>query len=824
MATIAEALSLGTQHHQAGRLAEAEQIYRQILAVQPENPHALHLMGMLALQCRQFSQAIDCITRAIRSDGSQSVFYANLGEAYRHSGQLDAAIAHYRRAIAGGVAQASKMLGTALIGARKWGEAETSLRAYLQSAPHDAEACCQLGHVLHEQNKLADSEACFRHVLTTDPHSAPAHYQLGSVLQTQGRAAEAAESYRRAIALDPGHADAHNNLGTLLKDQKQLDSARWHFEQALQAQAGHAPALTNLALVYEAQADYPQAEKYFRAAAAADPKSAVARHGLGAALDKQGHAAEALACYQQALQIDPRFVTAHFSISYWYQVQCQLDAAVAWCQKALEIDPNNANLHSNLGAARNEMGQRDEAIASFNRAIELDPALAVAYSNRGVAQQALGLLDEAIASHRRAVELEPDNAGSHSNLLYALNYHPAYTPHQIFSEHVAWGHRHADPLTVDSPPHDNSREPERRLRIGYVSPHFHDHAVNFFSEPILASHDHGPFEVFCYSDARHEDDATARLRGYADQWRDTLRLTDERLAELVRSDRIDILVDLTGHISGGKRMMMFARRPAPVQVTYIGYQNTTGMHAMDYRLTDAYSDPPGETDALHTERLARLPQTFFCYQPSSDAPPVAPLPATANGFVTFGSVNNFTKVTPGVLHAWAQVLKGVPGSRLVILADMVRSLRERISATMIGHGIAAEQLELINRVPRSGYLKLVNRIDIALDPFPFNGHTTTCDCLWQGVPVVTLSGTTYVSRFGGSGLSTLGLQDWIARTPEEYVRLAVEKAGDLAGLARLRRELRSRMAASPLLDFEQFTRNLEGEYRRMWRAWCETRA
>lgn len=822
MATIAEALAVGTQHHQAGRLAEAEQIYRQILAVQPNHAHTLHLLGMLAMQGRQFPQAIELIGRAVHLDASQAVFHANLGEAFRHAGQIEQAIASYRKAIEGGVVQAAKMLAAALSTTHRRSEAELAYRHYLMVVPQDLEARTQLGHVYHDQGKLAEAEACFRQVVLADGRSAQAHYHLGGALQSIGRAAEAADSYRRAVELDPLLADAHNNLGTLLKDQKAFDDAVLHFEQALSAQPAHGPALTNLALIFEGRGDYARAGEYYRSAVAADPSSAVAQHGLGVTLEKQGQLDAALACYQESLRLDPKFVSAHFSISYLFQSQGKLDTAVAWCQEALRVDPTNANVYNNLGAAWNELGKRDDAIVCLGRAIALDPTLAVAHSNLGVALQALGRLDEAIAEHRKAVELEPKNAGSHCNLLYAINYPADQDTAAVFAEHLAWAARHADPLTALSAPHASpSAAAGRRLRVGYVSPHFHAHAVNFFSEPILASHDHQQFEVFCYSDVKMPDETTERLRGYADQWRECHALNDEQLSQQIRRDDIDILVDLTGHISGGKRLMVFARKPAPIQVTYIGYQNTTGMQAMDYRLTDDYADPPGVTDALHTERLVRLPQTFFCYLPSSDAPPVAASPAKANGYITFGSVNNFTKVTPPVLDAWGAILNHVPGARLVILADMVDSLRQYIARTLTRHGVDIAQIELVNRTPRDGYLRLINRLDIALDPFPFNGHTTTCDCLWQGVPVVTLSGATYVSRFGGSGLATLGLRDWIASSCDEYVDLAVAHAQDVDALAALRATLRPRMAASPLLDFQSFTRNLEQAYRRMWTDWCQ---
>ena len=320
----------------------------------------------------------------------------------------------------------------------------------------------------------------------------------------------------------------------------------------------------------------------------------------------------------------------------------------------------------------------------------------------------------------------------------------------------------------------------------------------------------------------HPDEATGRLKAAADGWRDVYGLTDDELAARVRDDAIDILVDLTGHI-GMNRLPMFARKPAPVQVTYIGYQNTTGMSAMDYRLTDERADPPGLTDRYYTEKLVRLPRAFFCYRPGEDVPGVTPLPALEAGHVTFGSFNKFAKVTPQVIAAWLRILEHVKDSRLLVLAYRGGEVENRLHVLAAGHGIDPARIELFNKLPRPDYMKLIARADIALDPFPFNGHTTTCDSVWMGVPVVMLEGDSYVTRFGGSVLANVGLESWIASTVDQYVDVAVRQAGDLEALARLRGELRPRMADSPLLDFGGFTRHVEAAYRSMWRAWCAKR-
>ncbi|HEV3136534.1 MAG TPA: hypothetical protein VGZ26_01495, partial [Pirellulales bacterium] len=408
---------------------------------------------------------------------------------------------------------------------------------------------------------------------------------------------------------------------------------------------------------------------------------------------------------------------------------------------------------------------------------------------------------------------------AHSNLLYALNFVPGLDPSAVFAEHLAWAQAYAEPLTAAAAPHANDRSPDRRLRVGYLSPHFRRHAVNYFLEPMLAAHDREQFEIFCYSTADMADDVTARLKGAADHWREVHHEVDQRVAQIVRADQIDILVDLTGHISN-QRLLIFARKPAPIQVTYLGYQNTTGMTAMDYRLTDERADPPGVTDPFYTERLVRLPRSFFCYRPPDEAPPVAPPPALDAGYVTFGSFNNFAKVSPGAIDAWLQILARVPRSRLLVLANRGGYLERHLHALAQQHGVDSTRIELRNKLPTAEYLRLIAQADIALDPFPFNGHTTTCDSIWMGVPVVMLQGNTYASRFGGSVLGNVGLDPLITRSAEQYVDAAVELAGDLDALARMRGELRGRMADSALLDFRGFTGNLEQVYRQMWNTWC----
>jgi predicted O-linked N-acetylglucosamine transferase (SPINDLY family) len=666
-------------------------------------------------------------------------------------------------------------------------EAESIFRQVLQAEPAHAEALYLWGHLEHRRRNHQTAVELLQRATAAEPQQAVFHHLLAESLRALGQSEPAEAAYRRAIALKPDYAVAHNNLGTLLEQYKRWDEARACFETAL----------------------------------AIRPDFVEAHNNLGNALRGSGRMDEAIAAYRRALNLNAEYATAYFNLGGALKHCGRLAEALVAYLHAVRIQPEDFEAWANLGAVQNDLGNVEEAIQACQKAIELNPLAYAAHGNLGVCWQSQGRLDEAIEAYRTATRLCPDNAAQHSNLLYALNYHPAQDAVAVFAEHRAWAQRHADPLTTASLPHTNDRTGHRRLRVGYVSSHFRTHAVNAFTEGILESHDHKFVEVFCYSDVSPalRDEATARLQRHADCWRDISGRSDEEVSETIRRDRIDILVDLTGHI-GGNRLLVFARKPAPIQVTYIGYQNTTGMKAMDYRLTDAWSDPPGVTDRYYTETLVRMPHGFFCYRPAAYAPAVTPLPAIVSGAVTFGSFNSVAKVTPQVLRAWAEILLRVPNSRLLLLAPLTDWLRGYVNESFERNGVNKTRIELCQRRSPRDYLELVNRADLALDPFPFNGHTTTCDALWQGVPVVSLAGSAYASRFGSSALVTLGLDDLVATKLEDYVSIAARLAQDVSRLADLRSSLRERMRRSPLLDAAGFTQNLEAAYREMWTRWC----
>jgi protein O-GlcNAc transferase len=632
-----------------------------------------------------------------------------------------------------------------------------------------------------------------------------------------GRFAEAASAYRAVLALLPDNPQALHLLGLVSLSTDQPAEAERCFRRLAERAPRDAPVLAALGQACWLQDKIAAAAQAFAAVVELTPSDPHAHNNLGIALRALGNASGAELHHRRAIELDSSLTAAYSNLGTDLADQGRHAEAIECFMQAVGRDGAFALAHANLGESLAELGRVEEALAATRRAIELAPRDPRPRFNLAVYLRGMGQLDDAVTAHRAAIAIDPSDAYQQCNLLYTLNFHPGYAPADVFAEHRAWAQRHADPLTAVARPHTVDRTPGRRLRIGYVSPHFTAHAVNFFTQPILASHDHEQFEVFCYSSLKREDAISARLRTYADHWRAIHALSDQDVAELVRSDKIEVLVDLTGHIPGN-RLLMFAHKPAPVQVTYIGYQNTTGMAAMDYRLTDDWSDPPGTTDACYTEKLVRLPGSFFCYRPTPDAPPVTPLPALTAGYVTFGSFNYFAKVTPDVLTVWARLLTAVENSRLVVLPHLTRSLHASLPKAFGALGVDPARVRVVDRLPRAQYLELISQVDIALDPFPFNGHTTTCDALWQGVPVVTLAGATYASRFGSSGHVSLGLEELIAFSSEEYFDIARRLVREVDRLGHLRATLRERMAASRLLDFAGFTRNLEAEYQRMFAA------
>jgi predicted O-linked N-acetylglucosamine transferase (SPINDLY family) len=691
---------------------------------------------------------------------------------------------------------------------------DDAIRSYRQALvlePQRAEIHNNLGIVLAELGRLDEAVAGFREALRLQPDYADALNNLGLALVEQGKPEEGTACYHKALELRPDYPEAHNNLGNVLAQQQQHAAAVGHYEQAVRVRPEYAQAWVNLAKALRALGRPGEAATAYRRALAQRPDDANTCNELGVLLMEQGQLAEAAASLHQAVQLRPDFAGAYNNLGLAVLDLGRPEEAAVHFRQALYLQPDMAEAHNNLGLACTTLRMPDDALSAYQRAVDLRPDYVGALNNLGNAWKDHGHITEALAYYRRALAVNPDDARIHSNLIYALHYDPGCEPHDILREARHYAERHAAGLAGPRP----VRRPRQRLRVGYVSADFRDHATAYFVEPILSAHDHQQLEVYCYADVARPDAVTRRLQGYADHWRSLVGLADGQAADLIRQDEIDILVDLNGH-TGWNRLLVFARRPAPVQVCYLGYMSTTGLLAMNYRLTDIHSDPPGLTEACYQEELVRLPECGLCYRPGP-TPEVAPeLPARRSGHVTLACLNNLAKVSAELLGVWARILVAAPGARLLLLTVASRTSDQWVRDTLERHGVAPERVELVGRTgSRPAYLEHYQKVDLCLDPFPYNGVTTTCDALWMGVPVISLAGKTAVSRQGVSILRTIGLDELVAETPEAYVRLAAEVAGDLSRLSALRAGLRQRLERSPLLDAVRFSRHLEAAYREM---------
>ena len=636
----------------------------------------------------------------------------------------------------------------------------------------------------HQAGRLADAEALYRQILAVQPNHADALHLLGLVAHQVGRDDIAADLIRQSIVFGPNNPVAHFNLSAACRALERFDEAMSACRRAL-----------------ELKPDYPEALL-----------------GFGNALRDRGQFDEAIAAYRRALELKPDYPEAHINLGTALTAQGRLDEAVAAYRDALALRPGLPEAYNNLGAALKDRGQYDEAVDACRRALEIKPDYAAAHNNLGNALREQGELDGALAAYRRAIEIKPDHAGAHGNLIYTLHFLPGQDAGTIGGEQSRWNRQFSDPLKPLIAPRFNSPAVAGRLRIGYVSPDFRDHAVGRFALPLLERHDRERFEFLCYSGVLQPDWMTERFRALAGGWRNTIGVSDVRLAEIIREDGVDILVDLALH-TGGNRLPVFARQPAPVQVSWLGYPGSAGLPSIRYRLTDAQMDPMEEGPPSAAEEPVRLPDCWCCYNPVGESPEINALPACSANGVTFGSLNNFAKVNESVLALWSSVLEAVKGSRLIMFCPEGRT-RERALALFGARGITAQRVDLVGYLPRLEYLRLYQRIDIGLDPFPCNGMTTTCDAFWMGVPVVTAPGALPVSRAGLSILTSIGLEAFAASSEADYLRVAMELAADLPRLEALRSTLRSRMLASPLMDAPRFARNVEAAYRKMWERWC----
>jgi predicted O-linked N-acetylglucosamine transferase (SPINDLY family) len=796
--TTDELLATATTHHRAGDLAAARLLYEQILqgvpAMTPAHTRALFRRGLLELQDSHPLLALTYLEQAVA---------AAPGESQHHTG-----------------------LGSALQALGRWEDAVGAYRRVLELVPGCADAQFSLGLALQALERFEEAVGAYAQAALWQPDYFAALNNLGMCQQRCGRFTEAATAYGAALALRPDAVGTTANLGTVLQALGRLDEAVRLLRSAVAREPQVDAHAVNLGIALCRQRDFSGAEAVLRVVWNRNPSAADAAFNLGNALYGLGNVAGAAELYGAAVAVRPDFADALINLGNTRKELGDFTAAAAAYEAAIRAQPESIVALNNAGCLLRTLGRFDEAEALFRRGLQLNAGHAALYDNLGSVLKDVGDIDGAIDCFRTSLTLNPDNAATHSNLVYSLSFQ-SMRAEPLLAECRRWNERFAASLPLSAPPalpsmaHANVRAPERRLRIGYVSPDFRDHCQSLFTLPLLSRHDHRSFEIVCYSSVARPDDTTRRIAALADEWREVRPLNDEQLAEVIRDDRIDILVDLTMHMAHG-RPLVFARKPAPLQVAWLAYPGTTGLAAMDYRLSDARLDPDGH-DAHYSEATLRLPDAFWCYDPLTTDPPVNELPALARGHVTFGCLNNPCKLTDATLNLWSGVLEALPAARLRLMAPPGRA-RRRLVERLAAHAVEADRVHFVPHRPRAEYLLAYHDIDIALDTFPYNGHTTSLDAYWMGVPTVSRVGGTCVGRGGLSQAFQLGLPQLAATTDQGFLDAARELAGNLAVLAALRRELRGRLECSPLMDAARFAGNVEAAYRAIWRVYCARHA
>jgi predicted O-linked N-acetylglucosamine transferase (SPINDLY family) len=754
-AEVAPLLERALELHQTGLLPDAKAVYRQLLQLAPNHFDALHLLGTLESQAKNYQQAETLLSRAVAADPQS--------------------------------AQAQLNKGVALNGLQRYEEARESYQKAIALRPDYAVALFNLGNVCWTLNRLDEAVENYDKAIADKADFADACYNRGLVLSQLSRLAEAVESFDRALAINPHHVDALNDKGRALYGADRPLEALENYDRAL----GINPNLVHVL------------------------------NNRGNALTALERLDEALKSYDKALAIDRHFVEAHNGRGGVLSQLRNYDEAIASFNRALSIEPDHVAALTNRASAWLQSRRIAEALLDCERALAIEPDSFGALSLLGQCLAGLGRVDEAIASFDKALAIKPDFQDAISSKIFTLDFvaDAGFAQHQQ-ARRVWWEQIGSKLATAPAGSHANDRDPLRRLVLGYVSSDFRAHSAARAFKPVLQHHDRTQFEIVCYSCAPIADATTAEFRQIADRWRDASQWSDARLAEQIRADGIDILIDLSGHTKGN-RLGVFARKPAPVQVHGWGHGTGTGLPTIDYLFSDPVAIPI-EVRHLFQETIVDLPCVLML-EPLPAGIPRAEAPALSNGYVTFGVFNRISKISDEAAEIWAEILNRLPRSRLLIKDGALDDplVRDSLLARLAHCGLAPERIDLAGASSRPDHLTTFNRVDICLDPFPQNGGVSTWEALQMGVPVVAKLGNGLPGRAAGSILTALGLPDWVADSGEAYLEIAVARGSQIGDLERLRRELPGLIVAAPAGNPVLYAEAVDAAYRAMWAAYCE---
>ncbi|OBV40948.1 tetratricopeptide repeat protein [Janthinobacterium psychrotolerans] len=765
--------------------------------------------------------AMPCFMRALELAPGFAEAMSRLGDALQAQGHLKEAAECYRGALELDPALAMAHAGKAdiLQAQQQFQAAEASYRQALALAPGATDLYRKLGDVQVALNRPEPAMQSYAAALAIDAGNAMAHGGLGNVLFRLDRNAQAAASYRAATALPAAIAAHYHGLGRSLHALGETAEAEIAYRQAIALDATVAAPMLHYADLLRETRRQESAIAIYQAALLLEPHNIDALNNLGMALQDNGQLEQALATFRQVALLTPDNPITHSNIAATLNAMGQREAALQSCRRAVKLGPKSTAAHVNLGTCLMEMGRLSEAVSSFETVVKLDPLQRRAHVNISAALARLGRVEQAIAHARQALKINPDWDELHSNLLFYLTHSPDIDAAALFAEHLRYAEHFEAPLRASWPLHTNTREPERRLRIGFVSADLYNHAVAHFITPILEHLALSPrLEIVIYANSFHIDPISRHLHGLAGIWRQVEKLTHAELAQLITSDAIDILIDLSGH-TGFNRLPTFARKPAPLQLTWIGYPGTTGLQAMDYFLTDRYYSPPGVLDDQFTEKLIRLP-ACAPFLPSPAAPEISAAPSISNGHITFGSFNRASKLSREVIARWSALLRAAPETKMLLAAMPNKQASDRLRSWFAREGIAADRLTFHGYTSIDEYLALHSQVDLCLDTYPYTSGTTGFHALWMGVPTLTMPGPTLPGFVSAAILSHAGLADFIADGEQDFLAKGLAHASDPGRLASMRLEMRERMNLAASGQPAEIAVGLEVALRHIWQRWC----
>jgi len=784
---------LGSRLRAQGRVAEAITAYRHVLTLRPASAEIAVALAECVKEQGQFEEAALLYTHAVTLAPADPDTCFNLAEALYRSACYSEAVDAYRRAseLAPDRAQAFRGLGMALHESDQFAAAVQACRKALSLDPRCVSAWLTMGNSLRALDQFDASIEAFRMALGIDPHCALALARYSATLVRQGKLDDAVDMARAALRLDPRLATAHHQLGCALRAQSKLDEAIASLRQAIELDRHCAESFVD----------------------------------LGIALNDQRNYAEAVNAHATAIRLKPTLAQAHAHIGVALRELGQYDPSIGALQEALRLKPDDAQTHNQYALVLNAAGRNTEAVAAAREALRLDPDYTWALNVLGFALQASGRHDEAIGVYQTALKSAPYYSIVHDNLVYCHMFQPSATLASVKEHHVRWARQHADRYKSEWGNWRNDPHPERPLVLGFVSPDFRRHPVGEFLVRSFEELNRQGWRTICYANqvVSEQDHLTRRFRAAAGTWRVVNKMNDQDLAAQIREDQVDILFETTGHMANN-RLLLFARKPAPIQITWAGWMATTGLDAIDYIIGDRYQTPPG-CEHGYTERIIRMPHSFICYDPPPYAPPVAPAPFHKNGYITFGCYNVGVKIVRETVVGWAAVLRRLPTAKMILKGREYNDLhmREKLLKWFAEDGVEAKRIEFRGGTGHVEHLASYGDIDIQLDPYPFTGSTTTLESLWMGVPVVTRIGETFPSRHSSSYLSTVGLSELVTDNVESFAEAAARLVTDPERLAAIRHGLRERMQASPMCNQVGFVEALGRELREAWRGWCAGR-